>query len=57
MCDLYSFCSSFIFTSQHDNIQLPNVHPGQVSPQDVEMFSAFEEVDEEMMKKTQLEKL
>ena len=47
MSDLYSFCSSFIeVVGKQEAISLPSV---QV--QDEEMFSAFEEIDEEQIKR------
>lgn len=51
MDDMYAFCSSFIDDKQ-ESFSLPSV---QV--QDEEMFSAFEEITEEMMKQKQQEQL
>jgi hypothetical protein len=44
--DLYSFCSSFIESGQKSGIELPSV-----MVEDEEMFSAFEEITEEQMKR------
>jgi hypothetical protein len=48
MSDLFSFCSSFIevVLDKKDSFNLPSV---QV--QDEQMFSAFEEIDEEAIKR------
>jgi len=44
--DLYSFCSSFIDSGLQGGVELPGV-----MVEDEEMFSAFEEVTEEQLKR------